>query len=318
MLAPPMWLPTADVSPRLIDGQRDTVMTDNATRMTHNVAQNETTNNDLAGRRALVTGGGRGIGRAIVAALSVAGAHVAIGARSTEQVNDTVQAIRATGATALGLTLDVADATSVTEAIAHVEQQWGGVDILVNNAGVLGPVGRTDRADVDAWLHTIQINLGGCFLCTHACLPGMIERGDGKIINLSGGGGGGPRPLFSAYGASKAAIVRFTETLAAELDQTGVRVNAIAPGAVNTQMTEITAATIAAGAESNAAERQLAKGGADVNRPAQLACFLASSHSDGITGRLFSAIWDDWETLKAETLGPDDYTLRRVTPKGEA
>ncbi|MBT4609049.1 MAG: SDR family oxidoreductase, partial [Gemmatimonadetes bacterium] len=267
--------------------------------MTDNATQNETTDRDLAGRRALVTGGGRGIGRAIVAALAAAGAHVAIAARSTEQVNDAVHAITATGATALGLTLDVADATAVTKAIAHVEQQWGGVDILVNNAGVLGPVGRTDQADVDAWLHTVQINLGGCFLCTHACLPGMIERGDGKIINLSGGGASGPRPQFSAYGASKAAIVRFTETLAAELDETGVRVNAIAPGAVNTQMTEMTATAIEAGAESSAAKRQLAEGGADVNRAAQLACFLASSRSDGITGRLFSAIWDNWETVKA-------------------
>ena len=273
----------------------------------------------LKDKIALVTGSSRGVGRAVALGYAEEGAKVVVNYTSNQKAADeVVQAILDMGSDAIAVKADVAQKSEAENLVSAAVDKFGRLDILVNNAGVLGPVGRTDQADVDAWLHTVQINLGGCFLCTHACLPGMIERGDGKIINLSGGGASGPRPQFSAYGASKAAIVRFTETLAAELDETGVRVNAIAPGAVNTQMTEMTATAIEAGAESSAAKRQLAEGGADVNRAAQLACFLASSRSDGITGRLFSAIWDNWETVKAETLDPDDYTLRRVTPREEA
>ncbi len=274
------------------------------------------TDNELAGQRALVTGGGRGIGRAIALALSEAGARVAVAARTADQVDDTLQMLRAGGAEAIGLEIDVADSGSVTTAMEQLAKQWGGVDILVNNAGVLGPIGRTDQIEADQWLQTVQTNLGGCFLCTHACLPGMIDQGAGKIINLSGGGASSARPLFSAYAASKAAIVRFTETLAAEVESLGIRVNAIAPGAVNTQMTQATAmAGAAAGDEAMAAAKQLLEGGVDPARPAQLVRFLASARSDGISGRLFSAIWDDWENMSAQDLQPDHYMLRRITPR---
>ncbi len=275
----------------------------------------DTTDRDLTGRRALITGAGRGIGRAIAEEFVRAGAHVAIAARSADQVEEAVAALTASGARALGLLLDVSDPAAVQAAVASIEQQWGGIDILVNNAGVLGPIGRTETNDVDAWLDTVRINLGGCFLCTHACLPGMIQRSAGRIINLSGGGAVSPRPNFSAYGVSKAAIVRFTETLAAEVSGEGIQVNAIAPGAVNTQMTELAAAAGgAAGAEAGHAVQQLRAGGVDPARPAQLARFLASARSDGITGRLFHAVGDDWEALRAEKLGEEDYTVRRLKP----
>ena len=275
-----------------------------------------TIDKELTGRRALITGAGRGIGRAIAEELARAGADVAIAARSTDQVGHVVADLTASGAHALGIPFDVSDPAAVQAAVASIEKQWGGIDILVNNAGVLGPIGRTDTNDVEAWLDTIRINLGGCFLCTHACLPGMIQRGaGGRIINLSGGGAVGPRPNFSAYGASKAAVVRFTETLAAEVADTGIQVNAIAPGAVNTTMTEMTAAAgEAAGDEAALAAQQLQVGGVDPARPAQLARFLASARSDGITGRLFHAVGDDWEAIQAEDLQDDDYTVRRMKP----
>ena len=272
---------------------------------------------ELAGRRALVTGGARGIGGAIAAALAGAGARVAIGARSADQVQQMADQIAETGAETLALELDVSKADSVARSVDAVQKAWGGVDILVNNAGVLGPIGLTESVDAEAWLETIQINLGGCFLCTHACLPSMTAQGQGRIINLSGGGAVSPRPRFSAYGASKAAIVRFTETLAAEVADTGIQVNAIAPGAVNTHMTQVTAeAGDPAGEEAAAALRQLQEGGADVGRPAQLALFLASSRSDGITGRLFHAVWDDWEQVQAEEIRETElYTVRRLKPE---
>ena len=149
----------------------------------------------------------------------------------------------------------------------------------------------------------------------------MRERGYGKIINLSGGGATGPRPAFSAYAASKAALVRLTETFAEELRGTGIDVNAIAPGAMNTRML---AETLAAGPDRvgehaySLALRQRDEGGAGVERGAALAVFLASPVSDGISGRLLAAQWDDWESLPARVdalMASDVYTLRRILPE---
>jgi NAD(P)-dependent dehydrogenase (short-subunit alcohol dehydrogenase family) len=183
--------------------------------------------------------------------------------------------------------------------------------VLVNNAAVQGPIGPTDAVDWDAWEHTIRVNLLGTVLMTRAVLPGMRERGRGKIINLSGGGATGPRPNFSAYAASKAAVVRFTETLAHELRGTGIDVNAIAPGALNTRMRD---EVLQAGPERAGAEyEQAARRGETSFEPAtKLAVFLASSASDGISGRLLAALWDDWASLGE--LDDDAYTLRRVVP----
>ena len=263
-----------------------------------------------------MTGGGRGIGRALALALARAGADVAVLARSQVQVQTVAAEIEATGRRALALTGDVGAADPVAAAVGAIEEAWEGIDILVNNAGVLGPVGPTHEVDPAAWLDAVRINLGGCFLCTHAVLPGMVARRDGRIINLSGGGAVSPRPWFSAYGAAKAAVVRFTETLAAEVADRGVQVNAIAPGALNTDMTRQAAeAGTRAGAEAAAVRRQLEEGGASPERAAQLVVYLASPRSDGLTGRLLAAAWDDWEHLDIEAvMASEAGTVRRVKP----
>ena len=121
-------------------------------------------------------------------------------------------------------------------ACAAVAEQAGPVTALVNNAAITGPVGPADANDWDEWTQAISTNLFGTVLMCRAVLGGMRERGYGKIVNLSGGGATGPRPNFSAYATAKAGVVRFTETLARELDGTGIDVNAIAPGALNTRM----------------------------------------------------------------------------------
>jgi 3-oxoacyl-[acyl-carrier protein] reductase len=208
----------------------------------------------------------------------------------------------------------------VEGAIGRVLQAWGGVDVLVNNAGVLGPVGLTHEVDADEWVGALQANVIGGFLCSRLVLPGMLARERGKIINLSGGGAVSPRPRFSAYSASKAAVVRFTETLAVEVSGRGIDVNAIAPGAVNTAMLDLVlAAGDAAGPAALAeAKRQAETGGVDPERPAALAVYLASARSDGLTGRLLSAVWDPWrnfEKHKAELAASDIYTLRRIVPE---
>ncbi|MBT6148396.1 MAG: SDR family oxidoreductase [Gemmatimonadetes bacterium] len=271
---------------------------------------------ELQDRRALVTGGGRGIGRVIALALAAAGADVALLARTRDEVAQVAAEIADIGSRSLALTADQGQRQSVEDAVGTVNAAWGGVDILVNNAGILGPVGPSHEVDPDAWLETLRVNAGGCYLCSRAVLPGMIARRYGRIINLSGGGAVSPRAWFSAYGASKAAIVRFTETLAAEVAGHGVQVNAISPGAVNTRMTEqAVAAGERAGAEAAAARQQLAGGGAPPQQAADLVVFLASSRSQGLTGRMLAAQWDDWLAIDIEqVMASDAYTVRRIKP----
>jgi NAD(P)-dependent dehydrogenase (short-subunit alcohol dehydrogenase family) len=191
------------------------------------------------------------------------------------------------------------------------------VDALVNNAGIQGPIGLAHEVPVEEWIQNVQVNLIGCFLCTRLVLPGMIAQRYGKIVNLSGGGAVSPRPRYSAYSASKAGVVRFTETLAAEVAEFGIDVNAVAPGAVNTRMLEETlAAGEAAGTQAwIEARKQLEGGGTDPELPSSLAVFLTSPRSDGLTGRLLSAVWDRWRELEVEAVMETDvYTVRRIMP----
>ena len=270
---------------------------------------------ELTDRRCLVTGGGRGIGRAIALALAREGAHVAILARTGSELDETAALLDDRGQAALKLRADVGRREEVDAAIERVLAAWDGVDVLVNNAGIQGPIGRVEEVDPEAWMQLVQVNLGGCFYCTRKVLPAMITQHYGKIINLSGGGAVGPRPFFSAYSASKAGVVRFSENLAGEVAEHGIDVNAIAPGAVNTRMLD---QRLAAGAAVSAEERErdqrlLREGDATGERAAALAVYLASARSDGLTGRLLSAVWDSWETLDVEaTMATEAFAVRRV------
>jgi NAD(P)-dependent dehydrogenase (short-subunit alcohol dehydrogenase family) len=272
----------------------------------------------LKDRVAIVTGSGRGIGRAIALAVAEQGADVVVAARTLAELEATAAKIRSLGRRALIVQADVSCRRDVEAMVDAALAEFGRIDILVNNAGVQPPVGPLWENDPNEWLRTIQINLGGVFLCCRTVVPVMIRQGGGKIINLSGGGAAGPRASFSAYAASKAAIVRLTETLAEEVKGFGIQVNVIAPGAVNTRLTdEILAAGAAAGDETLArAHRQKKSGGVPPEKAAALAVFLASDESDGLTGRLISAVWDDWQSMSGridQIMTSDLYTLRRVT-----
>ena len=270
---------------------------------------------ELVGKSAAVTGASRGIGKAIAEALAAAGAQVALLARNERALHAVADGIETEGGQALVVPVDVVDESSVSAAFSSIYSVWNRVDILVNNAGLQGPIGPLHAADGQQWWESVEVNLKGCFLCSQQVLPHMMAQHGGKIINLSGGGAVSPRPFFSAYSASKAAVVRLTETLAAEVCDHRIDVNAIAPGAVNTKMLkERLAAGQRAGQAEIEADRQLLEnGGIDPQRPAGLAVYLASARSDGLSGRLLSAVWDPWEDLDVDAvMDSDAFTVRRL------
>jgi 3-oxoacyl-[acyl-carrier protein] reductase len=278
---------------------------------------------ELEGRSALVAGANQGLGREIARAYAAAGANVVLCARDARLLGEAraeVAAAGAAGQKVLARPCDVSRPGEVDALVAHAVAECPDLDVVVNCAGVYGPKGLVEENDWAEWARTIEINLNGAVLLSRAVLPHLRRRGYGKIVHLSGGGATAPLPRLSAYAASKAALVRFVETLAHELAGTRIDVNAIAPGPLNTRMLE---EVLAAGPEKvgeafyRKALEQKEKGGVPLERGAALAVFLATRASDGITGRLLSAVWDAWQDLPArrdELARSDVYTLRRIVP----
>ena len=274
----------------------------------------------LSGKVAIVTGAGRGIGRAISLAFAKKGTDLILVSRTLQEVLNTATQVENLGRRAIAIKADISNKNDVIHVIDRSLKEFGKVDILVNNAGILGPVGLMIDNDPDEWVKTINVNLLGTFFCCKAVLPHMIKRQKGKIINISGGGAAYPRPRFSAYATSKTAIVRLTETLAEEVKEFNIDINVIAPGAVNTKMWKaILEAGDKAGEKALNDARELEKtGGVSDETPASLAVFLASDHSNGLTGRLISAVWDDWQNMRNQInsiMSTDMYTLRRMIPQ---
>jgi NAD(P)-dependent dehydrogenase (short-subunit alcohol dehydrogenase family) len=216
---------------------------------------------------------------------------------------------------------DVSKAADVQRFVDEAIRQLGRVDILVNNAAIAGPFGTIESVEWNEWLHAIEVNLLGSVLTCRALLPHFKKASGGKIIQLSGGGATSPMPMLSAYAVSKAAVIRFVETLAEETRAHHIDVNAISPGALNTRMLDqfIAAGPERIGAAFHARSRRVKQeGGVPLTRGADLAVFLASEQSNGITGKLLSAVWDPWESLPAhlaDLQATDIYTLRRIVPK---
>jgi NAD(P)-dependent dehydrogenase (short-subunit alcohol dehydrogenase family) len=273
----------------------------------------------LEGRTALITGGARGLGLEIARAYLREGARIVIGSRSVAALAAAQEELDAAGEVHAHAA-DVSVPESAQKLVAFAAETLGGLDILVNNAGVYGPKGAIDEIVWAQWVRAIEINLMGSVLPARFALGHLRQSARGKIVQLSGGGATSPLPMLSAYAASKAAIVRFAETLAHEVADDGIDVNAIAPGALNTNMLDevLEAGPEAVGEKFYAkAVEQRDNGGTPLTRGADLAVYLGSRRSDGITGRLLSAVWDPWEELEqhAETLQESDiYTLRRIVP----
>ena len=279
--------------------------------------------NVLQGRAAIITGANQGLGLEIAMQYVAAGASVIICARDEGMLSKAADVLKRSASNdqvISHIVADVAESESVDALIDFAIDKMGRIDILVNNAGIYGPKGPTDSVDWAQWVQAINVNLLGSVLMCRAVITHMKRQGYGKIVQLSGGGATNPLPNLSSYAVSKAGIVRFIETLAIEAAEYAIDANAIAPGALNTRMLDeiLVSDPEAVGKEFyERALQQKASGGAGLEKGARLAVFLGSAGSDGITGKLISAIWDPWEELdryKADLEDSDIYTLRRIVP----
>jgi NAD(P)-dependent dehydrogenase (short-subunit alcohol dehydrogenase family) len=279
--------------------------------------------NVLENRCAIITGASQGLGYEIARKYLEAGASLAICARDARLLEAAAAELRRlarAGQSVVVVPADVSRPDDVARLVETALAQLGRLDILVNNAGIAGPTGPVESVHWDDWLRTLQINLLGAVLLSRTVVPHFRRAGHGKIVQLSGGGATQPLPMQSAYAASKAAVIRFIETLAEETRACRIDVNAIAPGALNTRMLDQFLAADPERVGRDRYERWLRQkqdGGVPLSKGAELAVFLGSDLSNGITGKLLSAVWDPWETLPAhleELNGTDVYTLRRIVP----
>ncbi len=278
----------------------------------------------LSGRGIVITGANQGLGKAIAQACVAEGAHVLLCARNRELLDQTGSELASAalqGQQVIVTQADVSNRDDIRRLFQTACDRLPQLDGLVNNAGVYGPKGLLEEADPDDWCRAVEINLFGVLYACWEALPIFRRQGHGKIVNLSGGGATAPLPRISAYAASKAAVVRLTETLAEETRGAGIDINAIAPGALNTRLLD---EVLAEGPERVGSDfyaralRQKNDGGAPLTAGAELCVFLLSSASDGITGKLISAVWDPWRDLAghtAELSKSDVYTLRRIVPE---
>lgn len=270
----------------------------------------------LEGRVCVITGATGGLGSAIARRFWDAGSHLLVVARSADASRHLGDSLpQSTTQKLKAVNVDLDDSAAIDAIRAAALEAFGHVDVLINAAAIQGPIGPLVDNDWQEWEKTLRINLAMPVALCRALLP-LMGNG-GRIINVSGGGATAPRANFTAYAAAKAALVRFTETLAEEVRDRGITVNALAPGAMKTRLLQ---AVIDAGSDV-AGDREIAAAErADAGTPeraADLALFLASRDSDGITGKLISAVWDPYRDLPqhlGDLAGTDLYTLRRITP----
>lgn len=257
---------------------------------------------DLAGKVVLVAGASRGIGFAVSQALTQVGAIVIMASQSSKIVEAAGKISKNNQAITVPHVINVGNYSEVLKLIELSVKQFGKIDVLINCAAIMGSTGSLDENDPLEWAKTINVNLIGTFNLMKAVIIQMKMQGHGSIVNFSGGGAASPSPNFSAYGCSKAAVVRLTETVAQELADTTIKVNVIAPGANDTDMYKI---FVRAGG--------VARTVVTIDKPVNLALFLASNKSKGITGK-FIHVFDDYVNFIPNQIEGDLFTLRRVEP----
>jgi 3-oxoacyl-[acyl-carrier protein] reductase len=268
----------------------------------------------------VVTGSSSGIGRALVERLVRQDHHVWGLARSDQ--HELAHSLQAAPGRFTALRCDVCDWPQAAATATRVAAATPALDGLVCCAGSQGEVGPALAVDPQKWSATVRANLDGTYYALRAFQP-LLEKSPrrAKVVCFSGGGATRPRANFSAYGVAKTGVVRLVETIADEMRGRPYDINAIAPGAINTRLTDEVIAlgpAVAGAAEYETAVKQKKTGGASLERALDLVAFLLAEKSDGITGRLLSAPWDPWENLPAQAAAlaaSDIYTLRRIVPE---
>lgn len=276
---------------------------------------------NLTGKRIVVTGGSMGIGLACTETCLEGGAQVLICARTEEPLSQALRSLQEKGFTKVAaIVTDVTVEEQVEATFQAAVTQFGGLDGVIHCAGVYGPIGPVTEVEPAAWLETIRINLFGTFLVARQACRLMKGRGGGRLVLFSGGGAATPFPNFTAYACGKAAVVRFTETLAQEMQPFNIQVNCVAPGFVVTRLHQ---ETLAAGDRAGTAfleqtKRQIESGGVSATIGAGAAAFLLSDEAKGITGKFLAAPydgWADWPKHLEQLQRTDIFTLRRIVPK---
>ncbi|WP_159006127.1 SDR family oxidoreductase [Bradyrhizobium sp. S69] len=276
----------------------------------------------LRGRFALITGASQGLGAEIARHYVSNGASVMLCARNVGKLavqQQRLAPLLAPDAHIVTIASDVGEPKDVDLIFEAVRKEFPRLDILVNNAGIYGPMGNIEDIAWDEWVDAIRINLLGLVYVSRAAMPIFRAQRYGKIVNISGGGAANPMPAITAYAASKAAVVRFTESLALECKDDHIDVNAIAPGALATRMMDqlLEAGPQKVGQPFFDRMKKIAEeGGTPLDVGAALCVFLGAAESDGITGKLIAAQWDRWEDWPKhldELNASDVYTLRRIT-----
>ena len=273
----------------------------------------------LQGRVALITGGGRGIGRAIARAYAAEGAMLGLAARTEAELETTAEEIRAEfGSEVTTVVTDVRDREQVEHSVSHTLDRLGPIDVMVNNAGNTGEIGPLWELDPERWANVISVHVLGTYYGCRAVIPGMLERGRGRIVNMAGVGG----PNDTSYDAAKTAIVNMTENLSVELAGAGITVNAISPGSIHTRMWEEVRDMALAAGDMEMYEKGVqvtSGGGASIERAAELAVLLGSDACGALSGRLIRAALDTFEDIPArvdEIMASEALLLRRVDLDG--
>ena len=277
----------------------------------------------LTGTCALITGASEGLGAVIAYRFVADGASVVISARTHETLETVRQSLLpmcVADQKVIALPCDVSRTNDVDALIRATVSKLSKLDIVVNNASIFGPMGGLENIPWQGLVDTLNVNLLGTVYTCRSAIPYLKKSPRGKIINISGGGAARALPSLCSYAVSKAAVIRFTEELAEELRPMHVDVNVIAPGPLNTRFVD---QALAAGPEQlgPALYEEILKirktGGTPFNLGANLCAYLASRESDGVTGKLISARYDDWSTLHERVSELDStniYTMRRIDP----
>ena len=278
--------------------------------------------NVLNNKIAIVTGATKGLGFEVAKKFFKNGAKLALCSRSIKDLFEVKHILAGnTDSHILISQVDVSKPQDVNNFVEKVKDRFGTIDILFNNAGVYGPKGIFESCDLDEWVRTIEINLIGSAYVLKAVIPHMKQQKSGKIIQVAGGGAATNFPRFSAYATSKIGVVRLSEILSSELKEFGVHINSIAPGFLKTRLLEevLNSRPEVVGLDFYEKCLTLKKTSSDCfNLPSELALFLASNKSDGITGKFISAVWDAWDLFPdhlSELMDCDIYTLRRIIGK---